>query len=364
MRWNALAGSDVCVADADEASAVVDAIRSLRNEFSLQAVMFGVWKGGKPLTVGALGTAYPGVPADRAMHFRIGNTTETITTTRLLQLVDRGKIALDDPISKWYPDLPRAEDIAVRVLASSTSGYADYVKVPEFFDAFHADVFATWRPDQLIEIGTRQPMLFEPGTQWAFSDTNFVILGEIIRKVGGTSVAKQITRSILDPLHLRDTAMTTSAVTPAPVLHSYSDERGPWEDATFWSPSWATHTGNMTSTLADLGRWASALGTGSLLTKASHTVQITPDPDGLGQVTDGLTYVFGTGISSDWVFAAPGLLGITGIVANLPAEDLSVVIFTSSSPTTPTGTHYAGAIFNEVGRILAPDHAPQYPAAP
>jgi D-alanyl-D-alanine carboxypeptidase len=352
----------VCIADVDNASAVVGAIRSLRNQLSLQAVMFGVWKGAKPLTVGALGTAYPRVPADRAMHFRIGNTTESITTTRLLQLVEDGKLTLDDPISTWFPALPRADDITVRMLATSTSGYAHYVNVPEFIDAYHADVFASWRPEQLIEIGTSQPMLFEPGTQWLFSDTNFVILGEIIRKVGGTSVSNQIERSILDPLGMRDTNMTATAVTPPPVLHSYTDERGPWEDATFWSPTWTPYAGNMTSTLDDLGRWARALGSGSLLSKASHEIQTTPAPDGLGKFSDGVTYVFGTAVTNGWVFAAPGLLGITGVVANLPAEGLTVVIFTSSSPSSPEGTHYAAAMFNEVGEILAPEHAPQYPA--
>jgi CubicO group peptidase (beta-lactamase class C family) len=341
----------------------VAAVRELLQQYSLRAVLFGVWVDRKELVTGALGNAYPGVRASRRMHFRIGNTTEAFTTTLLLQLVDEGRIRLDDRLSKWYPDLPRADEITVEMLAGSTSGYAHYVNSESFIDAVHAYPFRHWRPDELIAVGTGMPMLFDPGTSWAFSDTNFVLLGEILRKVGGKPVAVQIRESILEPLGLRSTAMTTTARTPPPVLHGYTSERDVYEDATYWNPSWATYTGNMTSNLADLGRWAHGAGTGAVLSAQSHARQFAPASVGLGPLTPDFYYALGTAVANGWrLVGAPGLMGYTGIVAYLPSQRIRVVVFTTTGPDTPPGVHYAGAIFNRVGEILAPSAPPNYPA--
>jgi D-alanyl-D-alanine carboxypeptidase len=356
-------GARICAAAGPRAAKVIATVRRLQRGYALQAVIFGAWRGCDEVVSGALGTALPGVPATRADYFRIGNTTEAFETTLLMQLVDRGKIRLDDKVSKWYPRLPLADKITVAMLASSTSGYADYVKVESFLDAFHANVLGYWTPDKLIKVGTSQPRLFPPGTNWSFSDTNFVLLGQILRKVGEMPVSEQIRRRILIPLKLRNTRMTTTAAVPSPVLHGYTNERGPWEDATFWNPSWATYTGNMTSRLPDLRTWARAVGTGSLLSKRSHARQIAPKTVGLARFTKKFFYGLGVAVANKWVLAgAPGLLGYTGIVSYLPSTKTTVVVFTTTGRRSPLGTHFAGAIFNAVGRILAPGAPPTYPA--
>ncbi len=356
-------GARICAAAGPRAAKVIATVRRLQRRYALQAVIFGAWRGRDEVVSGALGAALPGVPATRADYFRIGNTTEAFETTLLMQLVDRGKIRLEDKLSKWYPRLPVADKITVGMLASSTSGYADYVKVESFLDAFHANVFGSWAPSQLVNVGTSQPRLFPPGTNWSFSDTNFVLLGQILGKVGGMPVGEQIRRRILIPLKLRSTRMTTTAAVPSPVLHGYTNERGPWEDATFWNPSWATYTGNMTSRLSDLRTWASAVGTGSLLSKRSHARQIAPKTVGFARFTKRFFYGLGVAVANKWVLAgAPGLLGYTGIVAYLPSSKTTVVVFTTTGRRSPPGTHYAGAIFNAVGKILDPGAPPNYPA--
>ncbi len=119
--------------------------------------MFGVWIDGKEVLTGALGEQVTGVPTTRDVHFRLGNTGETMMTTLLLRLVDQGKLALDDPISKWYPDLPSADQVTLQMLASSTSGYADYATTDEFNTRLHANPFQKWEPDELLAIAMRQP---------------------------------------------------------------------------------------------------------------------------------------------------------------------------------------------------------------
>jgi len=356
---------EICVAKDHLATEIVDAVSDLQQKYALQSVVFGVWRNGKELVSGASGTAAPGVPATRAVHFWIGNVTQSMTSTLLLRLVDQGNVRLDDKLSKWYPDLPHADEITLQMLASSTSGYVHYVNVPSFLDDFHANVFAPWTPDQLIQVGTSLPLVFAPGTSWSFSDTNAVLLGEILRQVGGAPVSAQLRRLVLGPLHLRNTRMTTSAEVPDPVLHGYTDERGVWEDATFWTPTWTSYAGNTTSNLSDLGKWAKAVGTGSLLSKSSRAAQIAPDTVGLGPLTEKFYYGLGVAVLNHWILAgAPGLLGYTGIVAYLPEEKTSVVIVTTTGQSSPPGVHYAGAIFNKVGEILAPESPPGYPANP
>src|SRR5262249_6426656 len=140
-----------------------------------------------------------------------------------------------------------------------------------------------------------------------------------LRKVGRKPVGEQLQRQILGPLKLRNTRMTSAAVVPDPVLHGYTDERGIWEDCTFWSPSWDPSTGNMTSNLSDRRKWAAAVGTGSLLSKNSHARQFAPNTVGLGRLTDKFYYGLGAAVTNGWLLAgAPGLLGYTGIVAYLP----------------------------------------------
>ena len=219
--------ANVCAARGDTRGRRVFAlIRSMRSTYSLRAVVFGVWDGQKQVISGAVGNAYPGVDATRAMHIRIGNTTESIETTLLLQLVDRRKIRLSDHLSKWFPGLPDADKITVAMLASSTSGYFHYVKDEQFINAVHANPFRKWTPPELVAVGMSHPMLFAPGTSWSFSDTNFVLLGEILRRVGGTPVPTQIKQQILKPLGMTNTQMTATAYTPSPVLHGYTSERG------------------------------------------------------------------------------------------------------------------------------------------
>jgi D-alanyl-D-alanine carboxypeptidase len=190
-----------------------------------------------------------------------------------------------------------------------------------------------WTPAELISISTSQPLDFAPGTSWSFSDSNFVILGQVLAKAGRAPVPQQIQRLILNPLDLHDTQMTPTSYIPSPVLHAYDSERGDNQDSTFWSISWAPNNGDMTSDLSDLGHWAKTLGTGALLSAKSRARQFAPGTVGLGPfTTPKLYYGLGGLVANKWILAEPGLIGYTGTVAYLPAQKLSVVIFTTANP--------------------------------
>jgi D-alanyl-D-alanine carboxypeptidase len=336
-------------------------VRALMERYPLRSTLFGVWVDGRRLASGALGESRLGVPATRADHFRIGNTGESFLTTLLLGLVDEGRVRLEDPLSNWFPNLPNARQVTLGMLARSVSGYADYVTTKRFARLFYAHPRRRWRVYELIRLAFSRPPLFAPGTSWAFSDTNFVLLGEVLRRVGGMPVARLLRQRILSRLGLRQTAMRFDSHIPAPVMHAYSKERGRYEDSTTWTPSWVPYAGNMTSTLSDMGRWARALGTGSLLTPSSHALQIGPQNVGLGPLTESFYYAMGFGVTNGWIATNPQLLGYNGVVSYLPSKRIAVVVFTTQGPKGKPPVAYASAIYNRLGALLAPERPPDLP---
>ena len=358
-------GGDICVARGSAmAEEILAGVRDVVDANPIRGVVFGVWIDGKVVLTGALGEALFGVPATRRVNFRTGNAGEAIMTTALLRMVDEGDLSLDDPVAKWFPDLPEADAVTVRMLASSTSGYADFVTTEEFDSAFEADPFRKWTPDEVLAIAMKQPPVFAPGTSWAFSDTNFVLLGEIMTKAGGMAYGKLIRSLVLDDVGMPGTRYTTTTAIPFPVLHAYSNERGKYEETTYWTTSPFTYSATLTSNLADMGRFARALGEGSLLTEESYELQVGDGNVGLGPLTEELTYGMGVGIAHNWILANPQNNGWTGIVSYLPQKKAAIVVFATFAPAGDIGTHYAGKVFNRIGEIVAPDSPPNLTVCP
>jgi D-alanyl-D-alanine carboxypeptidase len=337
-------------------------MRQLFHSQGLNSMVFGVWKNGRPVVTGALGSGMQGVPATQNMHFRVGNVTESMTTTLLLQYVQRRKVSLSDPVSKWFPGLARARQVTLRMLATSTSGYGDYVTSSPFEKAFEANPFQQFSTMALIRLGTGLRPLFAPGKSWAFSDTNFLLLGAILEKIGRRPLAAQLQRRIFGPLGLRQTAMRSNAYIPPPVMHSYTRERGPYEDATYWTPSWVALNGATTSSLSDLGKWAAALGNGSLLSRASHKLQLGPENVGLGVLTRARYYGMGAALSRGWVVVDPQVDGYTGAVADFPAQRIAVVVFSTAGPKSVLSTQYGIAALKRVAGMLTPRSVPDLSA--
>ncbi|MGH6866280.1 MAG: serine hydrolase domain-containing protein [Methyloceanibacter sp.] len=170
----------------EEAAARIDAIvREAMAKHHLKAVLAGFAVDGQPPSVKAWGETMTGVPATPDMHFRNGAVAIAYIGTVLLQLHDKGVLSVGDKLSKWFPDYPKADQIALTMLINGTSGYADYVTDDSFLKQFYADSFRHWRPDELIAIGLKRPMICDPGKCWSYAHTNFVILGKVLEKSTG-----------------------------------------------------------------------------------------------------------------------------------------------------------------------------------
>jgi D-alanyl-D-alanine carboxypeptidase len=163
---------------------------------------------------------------------------------------------------------------------------------------------------------------------------------------------------------LTDTRVTPTAEMLTPVLHSYSAERGANEDATFWSPSWVPNAGDMSTNLTDMGKWVTALGEGTVLTKKSHDEQVSDVLAGVGPFTDDLYYAMGFVIINGWVVNNPQIDGYTGAVAYDPDTKTAIVVSATFGPESPPGFAYGSLVFNRIAEIVSPDNAPELQVQP
>jgi D-alanyl-D-alanine carboxypeptidase len=343
---------------ASDAKKVTRAVHALFNKLPLRSTLYGVWVKGRPLVRGALGQAKPGIPATLDDHFRIGNVTEAMTVTVLLQLVEEGRLSLDDPISTWFPDYPRAGEITVDMLARSTSGYAHYGADPAFAKAVFKDPHRRWKIPEVLSFAFNLPPLFDPGASWAFSDTNFLILGQVLRRVTGEPVEQLLRERIWSELEMKETQLRNGGRFPAPVLHGFTDQRGGYEDATSWTATTFRGAGTGVSTLDDVGKWTRALGTGALLSPASHALQIGDRNVGLDDQTEAFHYAMGSGVSNGWIYNNPRLNGYKGLAAYLPAKQIAVVVEVVDGPGGADAKRFNHAIANRIGELVVPEQPP------
>ncbi|MGN9845225.1 serine hydrolase domain-containing protein [Nonomuraea sp. H19] len=244
-------------------------------------------------------------------HVRVGSNTKTFTATLVLQLVAEGMIELDTPADDYLPEFGLDRRITVRMLLQHTSGVfnftGDYDSDGTYVPGIPATTagqewvdnrFHTYRPEELVRLALSKPARFEPGTDWSYSNTNYVLARLLIEKVTGRTYAEEMQRLILGPLGLTGTvAPTTQTEVPEPHAHAYYryEDAGQQKtvDVTRHNPSWISSGGDMISTTRDLHTFISALLGGKLLPAPLLAEMCTPEPKagyGLGvfvQNTDG-----------------------------------------------------------------------------
>jgi CubicO group peptidase (beta-lactamase class C family) len=364
------------------AERVVAVARAAMPAAGLRAVIVRATVDGREILTAALGESMTGVPATPEMRFRNGAVAFAYMATLLLRYVDRGLVALDDPLARWRPDLPAADRITLRMLASMTSGYFDYVQDAGLIAALYADPFRQWTPQELIAIGVDRPLMFEPGTNWGYSHTNWVILGRVLEAIGGGPLADLLQADVFDPLGLTGTTGGSTAAIPEPALHAFTSERRAalgiapatrfLEESTYWNPSWTTAAGAIQTTdIYDLTATAEAVGTGALLSPESHALQVSTALRGFGKPVAGCptcftlneryTYGLGVIVSGNWQLQNPLFYGYAAVEGYLPAKRLAVAVavtFTEAAfddQGNYKGGNAAEGLFAAVAAELAPD---------
>ncbi len=373
-----------CQLPANNIATLNQTMRDFMKQYSLKALIVQIRCDGNDIRTLAMGESMTGVPATSDMHYRNGAMAFTYMSTMLLELADQGKVKLDDKLSKFYPDLPEADHITLRNLANMTSGYADYVYQPEVLQGVSLDPFRQWTAEQLIKIGISAPMMFEPGTNFGYSHTNYVILGRILEKITGMPLAPGMQKYIFSPMGLKQTQSIATPQIPEPVLHTFSSERRAdlhvpadvffYEEATFWNPSWTTAEGAVQITdITDMSRSMEAVGNGTLLSKSSWQAQVGPNLVGFGHKDpkcpvcqeNNNTFNYGLGVMNfgPWVAQTKSFAGSGGTVGYLASRKLTISVVTSCAPGAfdTQGNYDAGSnkIFATLANDLAPDTIPK-----
>jgi D-alanyl-D-alanine carboxypeptidase len=348
---------------------VVAAAKRAMEKYHLKAVLAKVSRGTEEVATVAMGESMTGVPASAEMHFRNGAVAISYLGTVLLQLVDEGKVGLDDTIDRWLPDALASEKVTLRMLINCTSGYADFVAQKPFVDAVSKDPFRAWTTEEQLSYVADKPLLYEPGTNWSYAHTNFVRLGEALSAITDKPVEELIRERIVEPLGMEGTQSHQTAVIPEPVLHAFTKERGTYEDSTFWNPSWTLAKGSvMITDIHDLATSARAIGTGKLVSEKSHKEQVGSSLVGLGgptkkcpndvcaKQTTSFHYGLGTFIVGGWVLQNPSFYGWGALQAYLPEKDLAIAASATLDKEAKVGLNGGQMVFNEIAAELAPDY--------
>lgn len=190
------------------------------------------------------------VPLQPDMVFHLGSITKQFTAVAILQLAEQGKLSLQDSIQKFIPDYPaKGHTITIEHLLTHTSGIKDYMP-------FHTDkaFLERWdvTPKQLIDTFKNDPLDFEPGTRFAYSNAGYYLLGYIIEKISGKTYQNYITDNILRPLDMTRSYFDTAGIVIPKRVKGYRQDGAVYKNADYWSPSMEYAAGGLISNTGDL----------------------------------------------------------------------------------------------------------------
>ena len=227
--------------------------------------------------------------ADASTRYAIGSVSKQFTSAALLLLAEQRKISLDDKVAKYLPDLTRAREVTIRELLSHTSGYEDYA--PQ--DYIIPDWTRPITPAEILNHWAKKPLNFDPGTRWQYSNTNYVIAGQIFEKVSGQPLVAFLREKIFQPLGMSTPGEITDH-DPADASAYTRYALGPPRPVAREGPGWMFAAGELAMTPSDLARWDIAFLEKKILSARSYR-RLHPRSEIEGRQADALRAGFGSG---------------------------------------------------------------------
>jgi D-alanyl-D-alanine carboxypeptidase len=328
------------------AAAIETSIRRTMEQ-GAPGMIVGVARDGEALFVRAFGLAdlEHNVPVIRGTVFKLASITKQFTAAALVSLVEDGKVSLDDPLSRYVPELPQAGQVTLYQLLVQTSGIPDYAEDPAGLRM--KSVART--PTQMIEwIAGLQPRFhFEPGTRWAYSNSNYVLLGLVIERVSGQSLEAFFAERLARPAGLTATTFDDPSDVVPDRAQGYRKVKGSaaYEHADWISPTIPGAAGGLRTTVDDLLGWSHALFSGRVLAPGTVTRMVSP-----GKLSDGRTTKSGMpeewqrGLNSDYgmgvfvtdtnvgrrIWHAGDIDGFSTWLAHYPDVDVTIAVMQNS----------------------------------
>jgi CubicO group peptidase (beta-lactamase class C family) len=242
-------------------------ITSALRESGAPGVSVAVVENGNPAFVKAFGMADLAAhrAADAGTRYAVGSISKQFTAAMALLLADQGKLSLDDRVSKYLPDLTRAGEVTIRQLLSHTSGYEDYA--PQDY------IIPEWAkpttPRAILDTWARKPLNFDPGTQWQYSNTNFVIAAQIIEKVSGEPLVRMLREKVFEPLGMHS-AGDCAEHSPADATAYTRFALSPPRPVAREGDGWYSGAGELCMTASDLAKWDIAFIEKKILSPAAY----------------------------------------------------------------------------------------------
>jgi len=311
----------------------------------------GVWSGSTGVADLATGTSYR--PDD---FVRIASITKTYTATAVLRLVDEGAVALDDVLETYVPGVVNGTVATVADLLAMRSGIPDFTANEGFEGRFTADPTMPWTDaDTLAVIAEAPGPDFAPGEKVAYCDSNYALLGMIMKAVTGTPAGDTITSKVIEPLGLSGTSYPTGPTIPDPHPTGYvpdlADPQAAFDNAARpprvvneLNPAVPSTAGAMVSTLTDLQTWGTELVRGTLLAPETQARRLQT------RRFDGQQANFGYGLGiinlNEFLGHDGAIFGFSSVVFTRPQTDTQIVFVSneSTNSTTPTLTVALGVI--------------------
>ncbi len=323
---------------------VDEAIRKIVADTGVPSASVGIIENGTVVYARAFGEArlQPATPAKATIAYPIGSISKQFTATAVLLLQQDGKLTLDDPVAKYFPQLTRAGEVTIRNLLTHTSGYQDYA--PQDY------TIPRWLkpedPHKIVEEFAGKPLDFEPGTQWQYSNTNFELAALIVQKASGMPFAQFLRTRVLEPAHLEGVLNLNTDASKLQVTGYMRNALAPLRPAALESPGWYFGDGDLAMPVSSLLTWDLTFINKSLLTPASYREMVTPFILKNGTDTHYGLGVFASTLHGQFQIEHSGEVG--GFVAEnivLPAHGIAIAVLTNQEASGAAG---------EIGQALLP----------
>lgn len=260
------------------------------------------------------------VPNTPQTKFRLGSVSKQFTAVAILQLQERGLLNVHDALSKFIPDYPHGDSITVHQLLNHTSGVADFTSMM----GYKASMRNATTLEETMDRFKKEPLDFTPGTEYSYSNSNYVLLSYIIEKVSGETYAHYIRTHIFEPLGMKDSGYDNADDLIKNRASGYRTEGDDFANASFIDMMIPAGAGGLYSTTEDMYKWDRALYTEKVLKKQSLDAMFTPGLDHYG---------YGWAILDKprkMITHSGGINGFVSNIARFPDDDVCIIVLGNS----------------------------------
>ncbi len=306
--------------------------KALQDDF-LAGLSIAVAKGTKILHARGYGYANLelNVPASPLTVYRIGSVTKQFTAASILQLMEAGKLKLDNDMRTYLPEFSTdGRVVTIHQLLNHTSGIKSITEIPEAMSPRCLDV----SQDQVFHWISSRPFDFDPGENFHYNNSGIWLLGVILEKLSGQSYPDYIQGHIFSPANMKDSYYDSFSRVIPHRASGYVYENGVYANGEPNSPTRPYAAGALLSTVLDLVKWENALFSGKIINRDSLKLMTSSSKLNNGQpVPYGLGLNVGEFEGYRKIFHAGGQVGFTAFLAHYPEQDLTVAILTNTQLT-------------------------------